>query len=139
MSIAVDTPRYARPVLVGRGHRSRRPGTASPRRPIRLNRRGRIVVGAGAVVIVAALILTVGGLFGVLSGALWEAPAEASATSTSLNVDHVRVREGQTLWQIASSAAPHADPRETILQIEKLNDLPNSAVQAGQKLAIPRY
>lgn len=139
MSIALDTRRNVSFAPATRALQPRsRANRAEPGR-IRLNRRGRMVVGTGIALVVAAAILTVGAMFGIVSGALWEAPAEASTTSTSLNVDHVTVREGQTLWQIASKAAPDADPRETILQIEELNGLPNSAVQAGQKLDVPRY
>ncbi|GAB3565716.1 LysM peptidoglycan-binding domain-containing protein [Spelaeicoccus albus] len=117
----------------------RRGASAGAGRRIRLNRRGRIVVGIGAAIMVGAAALIIGGMLGIVSGAVSEAPAAASSTPAQLDVDHVTVREGQTLWQIASTAAPNADPRETILQIQKLNNLPTSAVRAGQTIAVPRY
>lgn len=106
---------------------------------VRLNRRGRIVIGIGTAVILAIAVVVAGGALGILSGAVSESPAAASSTASSPQVDHVTVRAGQTLWQIASKAAPNADPRETILQIRKLNDLPTSAVRAGQTILVPRY
>ena len=48
------------------------------------------------------------------------------------------VREGDTLWGIASSVAPGRDPREVILEIEGLDgNRPGGSVVPGQVLAIP--
>ena len=50
---------------------------------------------------------------------------------------YVSVAPGQSLWQVAETLAPEADPREVIADIMALNQLASSAVEPGQKLAIP--
>ena len=49
----------------------------------------------------------------------------------------VTVLPGDTLWSIAESLAPTADPRAVIGDIERLNALGTGSLQVGQQLAIP--
>jgi LysM repeat protein len=49
----------------------------------------------------------------------------------------VVVHSGDTLWSIAASAAPSADPRVTVEKIRVLNHLDGGAVQVGQQLQLP--
>lgn len=78
-----------------------------------------------------ALVLT-----GVVSGPM----ARALAPTGELDLVSSRtrvVRDGDTLWSIASALAPERDPREVIGEIEQLNQgISNSLVQ-GQVLYIP--
>jgi len=106
-----------------------RPAAPAPR--LRLTRRGRVVLGGLAVV----PVLLVGLLLGVgAPGAVAE--GEPSADTHS----YVSVAPGQTLWQLAESLVPGADPREVIADIMDLNRLESASVAAGQRLAIPhRY
>ena len=49
----------------------------------------------------------------------------------------VVVLPGESLWSVARTAQPGADPRDTVLQIQQLNQLPDSQVFAGQRLIVP--
>lgn len=103
--------------------RAVRPGVRT-----RLTRRGRVVLAILVVVplIVGGTVLAHGG------GAFAGAPGWAPASFT-----HVTVEPGESLWNIATSIAPHADPRDVVRAIAELNGLPSSIVDPGQVLAIP--
>ncbi len=49
----------------------------------------------------------------------------------------VEVGAGDTLWGIAESIAPAADPRDVIYEIMRLNGLDDAVVQPGQQLVLP--
>jgi len=96
---------------------------------LRLTRRGRAVittlVSAPIVVLVLALALTGG---------------EATATSGDAELPVVTVEAGQTLWQLAESVAPSANPADLVADIITLNGLDSAAVMPGQTLLLPeRY
>jgi nucleoid-associated protein YgaU len=94
--------------------------------PIRLTRRGRVVV---RVVVLAVLtLLVVAFSLGRLAGSAQA--GDGSETTT------VVVQPGDTLWEIARAADPAADPRDTIEAIAELNGLAGSIVP-GQQLLIP--
>lgn len=100
----------------------------APAPRLRLTPRGRAVFGTLAVlsVLLVALILGVG--------------APRADAEGQVNVDtsfYVSVAPGQSLWQMAESLAPGADPREVIAEIMHLNQLQSASVTPGQKLAIP--
>jgi hypothetical protein len=50
---------------------------------------------------------------------------------------HHTVHAGETLWSIAEGAYPGDDPREAVYRIRDANDIPGSAIVAGQKLVLP--
>ena len=120
---------------------SRRPGTPRPAvaaavtppevaapsaSPVRLTRRGRLVVAA----------LVVAAVLGAL--VLLTAPATATGDPGSGPVaERVTVRPGETLWVIAERVRPDADPRATIARIRDMNGLESSVAQAGQVLLVP--
>jgi hypothetical protein len=54
------------------------------------------------------------------------------------NLTAVVVRPGQTLWSIAERSQPGADPRTVVQELIDLNGLHGSAVQAGERLWVPR-
>ena len=71
--------------------------------------------------------------------------ASAEATNHPLtphgaqqNLAQVTVRPGQSLWSVAETADPGADPRAVIQQIVELNGLSGDVVFAGQRLWVPR-
>jgi LysM domain len=93
---------------------------------IRLTRRGRL-----ALLFVAVLCMVFG--FSIGNTVSFAAGVAAPPTSTH----SVVVQPGQTLWAIATQAAPHADPRATVQQIIVLNSLSSTQLQPGQTLALP--
>jgi LysM repeat protein len=97
---------------------------------LRLTRRGRIVFTTlGAVPLVAWALITVLG-----SG---DAAADAGAELRARTFEYVTVHQGDSLWAIAESIAPHGDPREVIDEIIRLNGLDDAMVEPGQRLALP--
>jgi len=74
--------------------------------------------------------------------ALSALPAAASNESADIvgsgsSFSYVTVNAGESLWSVAERIAPTADPREVITAIQTLNGLEDSAVSAGQSLAVP--
>jgi LysM domain-containing protein len=99
------------------------------RAAVRLTRRGRAV----AVLCVLALAVALGLL-------LRQPSSEAGAeTRPHAAYEYVVVAPGETLWQIAERVAPDVDPRVTIMRIQDLNGLPDAAVAAGQRIALPPH
>jgi LysM domain-containing protein len=116
-------PAPARPV-----RRQPPPGqVADP--PLRLTRRGKIVVAVAAALLAGGLSLVIA--------------ASAQATShapgaAQQGLAKVTVRPGQSLWSVAESADPNADTRAVIQQIVELNGLSADTVMPGQSLWVPR-
>ena len=100
--------------------------TASRRRPIRLTRRGRIVVG-----VLAALLFA-----GVLAAVLSFGNAVNAAPDSGGSVELV-VERGDTLWSVARRHEPAQDPLVTVEEIRKLNDLSGYTIHPGQRLKLP--
>jgi len=100
---------------------------AAPTR-LRLTRRGRAVLTT-----LAAVPIVAGSLFLSLTGE----PAVASSEISRVPLQSVTVESGQSLWAIAQTVAPTADPREVIDSIMRLNQLSSYDVVPGQELAIP--
>lgn len=100
---------------------------------LHLTRRGRAVFTAlAAVPIVAvALVLALNGGVAIASGQTADGGVEA------VGFEYVTIKSGQSLWQLAESIAPGADPRDVISAIVSLNQLPTTEVQPGQRLALP--
>jgi hypothetical protein len=107
------------------------PGPTQATSPLRLTRRGRVVVAAAAVLLVAALSLIVAGAAQAIS----HSAAPGAARS---GLAQVAVRPGQNLWSVAENADPDADTRLVIQQIIQLNALAGDTVFAGQRLWVPR-
>ena len=103
---------------------------ARPATRLRLTARGRRVLLAAA-----ALPLAVGIGVAALSGG--SALASGESPSATASFETVTVMPGDTLWSIATSIAPQADPREVIGDITRLNMLEGGALQIGDELAIP--
>jgi hypothetical protein len=96
-------------------------------RPVRLTRRGRVVV------LLALLTLTlVAFSLGRVGSEAAPRTAQTGTTTTS-----TVVQPGESLWAVAKRVAPGHDPRAVIDQIAELNNLSSSGLQAGQVLVIP--
>jgi nucleoid-associated protein YgaU len=106
---------------------------ARPATRLRMTARGRRVVLA-----IAAVPLAVGVAFAAVSGGSAMASGSLSGEEiTTASFSTVTVMPGDTLWTIAESIAPSADPREVIGDITRLNLLQGGNLQIGQELAIP--
>lgn len=104
----------------------RRQPRDGPRPPVRLTRRGRVVLaGLGAV-----LALLVAGLAAPASQA---SPASSGAGGGPVVV----VQPGDTLWSVAARHRPHHDLPGRIEEIRRLNDLPGHTIHPGQELVLP--
>jgi hypothetical protein len=128
--VPVPTPRHDPPgkqaIQPARAARGR---AANP--PLRLTRRGRIVVAVAAALVLAALSL-------VIASAAQATNHPVSARAAQQNLAQVTVHPGQSLWSVAESADPNADTRVVIQQIIELNSLTGNTVFAGQRLWVPR-
>lgn len=49
------------------------------------------------------------------------------------------VKPGETLWQLAGSAAPDRDPREVVDLLVRSNDLRGGLIVPGQRLVLPAF
>jgi len=109
------------------------PGLAPARRvqrsapaPMRLTRRGRLVLLTLLVAVVFAALMMLG-----------DQSAATGEAGTPVETRLVQVGEGDTLWVIASEVAGSGDVRQMMHQIEQLNALPSAGLVVGQELAIP--
>lgn len=99
--------------------------SCAPAAPLRLTRRGRVVV--------FVLALGLG-----LAGVLGDQVASADAPAPGVPVETYTVRAGETLWDIAASVAgPGRDVRDVVDSLVALNDLPGAALTAGQQILLP--
>jgi len=110
----------------GLGAPAVRAGTARPR--LRLTKRGRGVVTAlaAAPLVIAAFVFALNG-----------GGATATLGGSEVPFHYMTVDSGESLWQLAETIAPGADPRDVIEQLMQLNRLESSEVFPGQQLAIP--
>jgi len=63
--------------------------------------------------------------------------ATANNGITGNDFAYVTVESGQSLWQLAETIAPNADPRDVVADIVLLNQLDGGVVHPGERLAIP--
>ncbi|GAA1568748.1 LysM peptidoglycan-binding domain-containing protein [Leucobacter aridicollis] len=111
-----------------RAAQSARPA-AAPKTRLRLTRRGRAVFGGLATVLIA-------GALGV--AASFAAPgAIANGAASSQEFPYVVAQSGDSLWSIASALEPTADPRDVVAEIQRLNQIQASDLQAGDAIAVP--
>jgi hypothetical protein len=95
---------------------------------LRITRRGRAVLTT----VLIAPLLAMG-----LAFAIGGTAATATGDLSIADFEYVTVEPGQSLWQVAESVAPGADPRDVISDVMRLNGLESSVVHPGERLAIP--
>ena len=83
----------------------------------------RILRSAGLLLAILALVLVIG---------LRTAPASQGGQEPQSYI----VQPGDSLWSIATATGT-GDPRDRVGQIEELNGLAGSTIQAGQTLLLP--
>lgn len=101
------------------------PARAGREAPLRLTRRGRVVI--------FLLLLAIG----VVVSLVATSSGAASDTAGRVPVQYVTVAPGDSLWSIAGDVAPDADRRDTVAEIMELNALSGSSVNVGQRIAVP--
>ncbi|MCW2548621.1 MAG: hypothetical protein JWN96_3081 [Mycobacterium sp.] len=107
--------------------------SSAPTGPVRLTRRGRVVV----LLTLLSLLLVAFSLGRVAhSEAAGRPSGQASAPLTGYT--QTTVHQGETLWSVARRVAPGHDPRALVQQIRELNHLESASVQAGQQLVLPK-
>jgi|1185.fasta_scaffold250016_1 hypothetical protein len=102
---------------------------ARPSAPIRLTRRGRVVI-----VCLAALVLLTGLWVGARHGAR---ATSGGGRGPAVTPESVVVGPHDTLWGIAVRTRPGVDPRVTVQRMIDLNSLPSAVVNPGQKVYLP--
>ena len=115
----------------GTGRKAGRPASQPP---LRLTRRGRVVLIGIPLVLLAALLLSMAGFF--------NAPAKASESGADLAVTStvtVTVQPGESLWSIAGEVVAERDVRDVVADIVQLNNLGAGAVHPGQQLDVPTH
>jgi LysM repeat protein len=118
---------------------------STPSTRLHLTRRGRAVFTTLAAIplVVGALGFALNGGIAAATGGMGQGGAQSTAVqSTAVQFDAVKfdyatVQSGQSLWELAESIAPTADPRDVIADIVSLNRLQSEDVQPGQRLALP--
>lgn len=105
-----------------------RGGGNTHRSHIRLTRRGRAAVFLGSSMLLASVVVATGQLANADGGA-----TRPTGPATAVVV----VQPGETLWSIAQSVAPQADPRETVQRLRDLNGLVDAVVIPGQSIIVP--
>ncbi len=95
--------------------------------PVRLTRRGRVLL-------LAALVAVLFAAFSLGRSASQAAPP---SPTPALQAQRVTVQHGDSLWTLARRIAPDKDPRDVVAQIREVNDLTSSSLQPGQQLVLP--
>ena len=103
------------------------PRAVSAAAPVRLTRRGRIVVVVAALVVAFAI-----GVFVTAAGSV---ATQRPGTPEPTRI--VQVGTGDTLWGLAAELADDGDVRAMMERIERLNALDSAVLQAGQRLVVP--
>lgn len=93
--------------------------------PVRLTRRGRIVL----------TMLMMVGL--VVAGFTLGRGSSQAAVHGHQARHTVTVQAGDTLWSLAARVAPHSDPRDVVDEISSLNDLSSASIEPGEQLVVP--
>ncbi|GAA2404362.1 hypothetical protein GCM10010404_73040 [Nonomuraea africana] len=105
-------------------------GEAVRRRPMRLTRRGRVVV------VGLFAVLSLGGFVLGAKATSWAIAQESSGLGHE-GLPWVIVEKGDTLWSIAAAVSPGDDPAATAGEIMRLNGLSSSLIRPGGRLYLP--
>ncbi|QLQ10789.1 MAG: LysM peptidoglycan-binding domain-containing protein [Nocardioidaceae bacterium] len=101
-------------------------GQHRPAAPIRLTRRGRVVI------VIAFLAMLFAAAIGMGANSL-----ATGGSGEPVPTQTVVVGSGDTLWGIASEVAEPGKTRSMMQRIAELNALATTTLQPGQKIAVP--
>jgi hypothetical protein len=93
--------------------------------PMTMTRRGRMVIST----VVASAVIAVGLLFA--------GPGAQAGGEAGTDAPVYTVLAGETLWSIATELAPRQDPRITIDQLMRANNLRTAEIRPGDVLLLP--
>ena len=93
----------------------------------------RAALGWTLILTIAAALLVGFGKQGQTAQAVGSDVSVSQATE----FEYVTIMSGDSLWAIAEQYAPERDPRDFIEDIMALNNLSDSVVDAGMRLALP--
>jgi LysM domain len=133
-NVTTARPDRGRPEARPAASQKRTAGRAGTAAPLRLTRRGRVVVAVFAVVLATVIISVIA--MAVAGGA--QASNHGRDGAGYAGMRQIVVRPGETLWTIATAAEPSADPRLVISQIMTVNSLTSTVVEAGELLWVPK-
>jgi hypothetical protein len=102
---------------------------------LRLTRRGRVAAAGVSALLVGALSVALAATAQASHGG---STAPGTSAGPGRYVARVLVQPGQSLWVLARTYDPQADPRRVVAQIQRLNSMPGTQVSAGQVLWVPR-
>ncbi|MBT2536723.1 LysM peptidoglycan-binding domain-containing protein [Arthrobacter sp. ISL-69] len=100
--------------------------------PLRLTRRGRIVLVGLPLILLSVVLISLAGFL--------NSPAKAADSVSELSLTptvSVTVQPGESLWGIAGTVAPERDPRDVVADIVQLNNLDGGKVMPGQQIFVP--
>lgn len=64
----------------------------------------------------------------------------SASSLTNIQYKEIEVSTGDTLWSIASTHMPdNKDPRESVYELGKINNISDSHLEAGQTILVPIY
>ena len=98
---------------------------------LRLTPRGRLLLGASALVVALSLISA--------NTALGSGAGAAGAAQSGSGYESITVLPGESLWSIASDIAPGfaAPTGDIVAMIIDINNLDSAELQAGEQLLVP--
>jgi LysM repeat protein len=73
----------------------------------------------------------------ILSAVMTGPVAHAFSGPERSVVRHYVVQRGDSLWSIARTVQPSADPRIVVEEIQRVNGLPGPTVVPGERLSVP--
>ncbi len=85
------------------------------------------------------LILTAGIVTLIVFGAgsLLASGGDSSSVPVPTATTVVTIHSGQTLWDVATSAAPSSSPQDVVDRIRALNNITDSTLYPGERLVVP--
>jgi hypothetical protein len=111
----------------GGGRRGVSGGRPGARPPLRLTRRGRLVV----------VVLTAIGMCTAFSVGRMTSSASAGPAHPQVQMRVHVVEPGETLWGIARDVSPDSDTRVVVAWLSELNRLASPGLVPGQVLLLP--
>jgi hypothetical protein len=102
--------------------------------PLRLTRRGRVVLtGLAALLVTAAMVA-----LGIGTGTAQATNSVPASGGLGRYLTRVTVSPGENLWSVAENTDPDVDPRAIIQEVIGLNELTGTTIYPGEQLWVPR-